>query len=241
MYPACWGICLQSHAVLGTHSPHMPDLDLLGQVFTTQELEKDGQGFKPDWTVDYAGAELFYIDGWAWSEEPVSEIRLFLEKMIEWDFIVQDPERVLGLNERTQNPPLLETESQTIQFTCNTNDIFMRLPQEILQELLCFLPTSAVQAVRLASRSMAAVPLSATYWRSRFQFPNELSHINLPLTSSSGQVDYTFVDWKNLCDRLFHPIGEQFKWWQNRKRISTLTRKLAQRLLHQRTINLSEG
>ncbi len=114
MHPACWDIFLQSYAVLATKNPLTPDLDRLGDILANQELEGDGQGFRPDWSKDYAGANLFYSDGWAWNEElDGSEVRLLLENSDEWDFIVHDPERVTGLDEILNNPPLLPLASST--------------------------------------------------------------------------------------------------------------------------------
>lgn len=242
-HPACWDIFLQNHAVLATRNPLNPDLDLLGEIFANQELEEDA-GFRPDWSKDYAGAELFHSDGWAYHDElERSEVRLELEGSDEWDFIVCDPEKVTGLDEILNDPPLLPSGFQIRKtpLTSEEDDLFSQLPQEILQEILCLLPTSSVQAVRLASHVMAAIPLTFSYWRSRFEFPNELSHIKLPQALFPSQTNGQVIDWKSLCHRLLRPVGEQFKWWENRKRISTLTRKLAQKLLSESTQHASRG
>lgn len=244
MHPACWDIFLQNHAVLATRNPFTPNLNLLGEIFANQELEGDGQGLQPDWSKDYAGPNLFYSDGWAYHEDlEASEVWGVLEESDKWDFLVYDPETVTGIEEILNNPPLLQSGLQTREtsLTAKEDHLFSRLPQEILQGILCLLPTSSVQAVRLASRVMAAIPLTFSYWRSRFEFPNELSRIELPQALFPSQMNGQVVDWKSLCQQLLRPVGEQYKWWENRKRISTLTKRLAQRLLSESTAQVSKG
>lgn len=244
MHPACWNIFLQNHAIYAIKNPLTPDLDLLGKIFTTQEVEEEGRGLRPDWIKDYAGPEWFWDDGWAYNDEPESSgVRVLLEESDKWDFLVANPESVTGLDGILDNPPLLPLGLQRLEtpLPSKGDDFFSRLPQEILEEIFCLLPTSSVQAVRLASRVMAAVPLPVSYWHSRFKFPNELSHIRLSRVRFRGQINGQFVDWKNLCYRLLQPVGEQYRWWENRRRISTLTRELVQRLLYGSPTYASQG
>lgn len=91
-------------------------------------------------------------------------------------------------------------------------------------KIFYLLPTTSGQALHLTPRSMASGPLSSSFWRSRFEFPNELCHISLPQRLQAGaQADSMLVDWKQLCYRWLHPTGER---WQNRRRIMNLNEKL---------------
>ena len=113
---------------------------------------------------------------------------------------------------------------------------FSHLPKEILVQIISFLPTPSVQAVRLASRTMASVHLPVSYWHSRFQFPNELCHIKLPSHLSPGRFDRKAIDWKSFCNRLLYP--EQNEPMKNRSRISDLIKKF---LLEMTTDQRSAG
>ena len=236
MHAACWDIFLQNHALLATKNPLIPDLNLLGQIFASQELEGDGQGFKPTWTPDYGQAEIFHcLDGWSYHEEPeASQVRGLSEEMDELDFIVCDPEKVRGFDDVLGNPPVatypLDEQGPPLNRHGAKEEIFQKLPLEILQAVLCFLPTPSVRNLRLASRTLAAVGLNTEFWRSRFSFPNEVCHVTLPENIKSK---VRTVDWNGLYSCLLHPTGEESKWWENRNRISTLTTRLVQKLLSQ--------
>ena len=101
---------------------------------------------------------------------------------------------------------------------------------QIRLNVLCYLPTSSVQCLRLASCSMAAVKLSSAYWRSRFEWSNELCYIQLPSNLRTGNPGNEGIDWKSLCTRLVHPqtVGPGLR---SRNRILSLTSRLAKRLL----------
>ncbi len=88
---------------------------------------------------------------------------------------------------------------------------------------------------------MADVPLSFSYWKSKFEYPHELSHVRLPQTLFPSQMDGQVVNWETLCHQLLRAVRDQFKWLESQKRISTLTRKLAQKLLFESTTNSSKG
>lgn len=131
------------------------------------------------------------------------------------------------------------SKSRTIiQWRENTPDPFSRLPPELLAEVLFLLPTASGQTVRLASRAMASISLSSSFWRSRFHFPNELCHITLPQRlQTTAQADNSALDWRRLCYRLLHSTS---KGWQNRKRIMTLNEKLVRMMLTQEDDDVEE-
>ena len=221
MHPRCWDILLQQHALIASPSETRLDLKELANIFLQIPLGKKGGGFEPDWATDYGAREPFW-----WIAAVEMEI---FEQAPEWKFLQRDPGIACGFNELFANPPL-ESEanmSPRIHFVDDGGDIFSRLPVEIITETLMFLPSASVRDLQLASRKIASVHLSSRYWRSRFEFPNELCHVTLPpALLRSGQVGGQWVDWRRLCDRLLHPVGEKPGWWRNRERITALNRQL---------------
>ena len=222
MHPRCWDILLQQHALVA--SPTKADLDLneLARIFLQIPLGRTGGGFTPDWATDYGGPEQFWWMNGEWNSGEIADAP-------QWHFLQRDPGLVCGSHELFINPPVESPADMSgrIQFTDDGGDIFARLPEEVLTEILVLLPSASVRDLQLASRRMASVQLSSRYWRSRFEFPNELCHIKLPAAlKKSGQVGGQWVDWRRLCDQLLHPAGEKPGWWRNRKRITALNKQL---------------
>ena len=95
--------------------------------------------------------------------------------------------------------------------------------------VLGLLPTPSVRAVRLASRLMTSTPLTNSFWRTRFDYPNECSTFVLPERFfSRTEIP---VDWKTLRERLLDSFRAGNKRWLNRQRISSLTSKLVRKVL----------
>lgn len=181
-----------------------------------------GGGFQPDWATDYGGPEPFWWIG----DDATPDI---FPEAFEWHFLQRDPGVACGFDQLFASPPFKSsaTMSPPIRFTESGNDIFSRFPEEIITEILVLLPSASVRDLQLASRKIASAHLSSRYWRSRFEFPNELCHVELPQAlKKSGQVNGQWVDWRRLCDQLLHPVGEKPGWWKNRKRITALNRQL---------------
>ena len=232
MHPACWGILCQQYALTAVKNPSNPDLDLVGAIFASQEVEEKSRGLKPDWVTDYAGAENFWGDGWSWSENPeTSDVKQFLDEAPDLDFIVFDPEHVGLPTHIVQHPPLLSTDlGQNHLKLSQHKEIFDRLPIEITHMILSLLPTVSVRNIRLASRFVASVPLDNTFWRSRFDFPHELCHVNPLALFASHEVESP-IDWRRLRENLLSVPNSEEKGWKNRRRIVNLVRKLVQKLL----------
>ena len=236
MHASCWDILVQQYALHATRDPLHPNLSRLGTLFSAQNLKKGYRGLIPSWAGDYNGPERFWSDGWS-DYHPVpeaSDVAGLLEVAPEYDFLVHDPGNAQGFDELLEDPPLAHSHpipSTNISWKADHHDPFSCLPTELLIEVLCLLPTTAAQAVRLASRAMASVTLSSEFWRSRFDFPNELCHIRLPQRFASGpRADSMAVDWRRFCFQLLH-LND--KCWQNRKRIMDLNGKLVKMILAQ--------
>ena len=195
--------------------PLEPHLDRLGEIFLSQKHEEDGRGLKPDLAGDYEGPEQFWDEGWAWHEEPeASNVVGMLEVAPECHFLLRDSCKPYDFNELLANPPRLSTGKPIVAMKSGSGgrDPFLALPEELLLQIICLLPIASVQAVRLASGRMANVRLGSTFWCTRFEYPNELCHINLPShLSGTAPNDGLPVDWQELCNRLLHPAGEEFQ------------------------------
>ncbi|KPM43966.1 hypothetical protein AK830_g2620 [Neonectria ditissima] len=70
-----------------------------------------------------------------------------------------------------------EHNKSCVQAPGKTPDCFVRLPQEIIQELLILSQSKDVASFRLASRTIATSPLSARFWKSRFSEGYEYHYI----------------------------------------------------------------
>lgn len=212
-----------------------PDLSILGQLLASQRLEDFyKRGLRPDWTNDYMGPEQFWGDGWRAHEDPsCSSVAMISDHSTEWDFLVHDPTDVPDVQNLLNSPPLISNKQQSYvsPSTRSAGNGLPYLPPEIVLHILGFLPTASVQALRLASRNFGSVNLDTTYWLTRFDYPNELCHIRLPSTFLSKQREGVYIDWRSLCEKLFRPEPNHLGW-QNRKRISLLTRRLVKRLLY---------
>ena len=237
MHPACWQIFSQVHALLAQRNPLSPDLKTLGQIFAHSELEERGRGLVPDWTGDYAGPEQFWDDGWTWTDDiDASVVAGLLEEKPEWDYLVSDPDVSIDLTQLMQHPPMIPSNIlslNSIQSNVDAEDGFSQLPEDLLLVIMCLLPTTSLQNLRLASKVIASVPLGPSFWRSRFAYPNELCHVRLPAGfPRDHQTSTLSVDWRELCYRLLHlDDSRQPNSWKNRRRIVSLNSKLVQMML----------
>ena len=216
MHPRCCDILLQQHALIAAPTAPPFNLNELAKIFLQIPLGFTHGGFAPDWAPDYDGPEPFF-----WCDSQNEN----LDDYPEWQFLLQDPGVGRGFDELFRSPPALSDNltPPPIYFSDDGLDIFARLPVELLIKILVLLPTTSVRNLQLASRRTASVHLDCTYWRSRFEFPNELCHFTLPPASELGGDG---IDWRSLCDQLLHPVGDGYGWWQNRKRITRLNKKL---------------
>ena len=225
VHSACWDIFVQDYALLPQHTSAGPDLDVLGRILSTQRLFDHGRGLRPSWTHGYKGAEQFWDDGWREHPEPEASNIAGILKEDDFDYLVKDPHNVGNIDQVLVNPPLRSSEENTpIKTSIIGHCPFSHLPAEILVQILSFLPTPSVRNMRLASRLVASVHLPVAYWHSRFQYPNELSHITLPAHLSNGRFQGRPMDWQIFCHRLLYPTHNECM--KNRRRISSLTKTL---------------
>ncbi|EPQ53040.1 hypothetical protein GLOTRDRAFT_111830 [Gloeophyllum trabeum ATCC 11539] len=114
---------------------------------------------------------------------------------------VSDPVNIRALRELLANPRSLvhNTSSPSKLSSAHTKlDTFARLPPELLFQLVSYLPNSAVASLRLASRSIAALPLetSQTFWLSRIAHLPYIVDADLEWTEGKGG------DWREVFKTL---------------------------------------
>lgn len=196
-------------------------------------MEDEGRGLHPDWAEDYDGPEKFWSDGWADHPEPeASNVAGILDSYSQLDYLVKDP---LKLTEQAQdlcNAPPVPSSTQcqgSVGIDGGGDGYFSRFPVEILSHLISFLPTKSVRAVRFASRAITRIELDSTFWRSRFIFPNELSHVVTVSTKSMNTHDQSTIDWRGLYKQLSSVSpGDEYR--KNRQRIRSLNQQLLLRM-----------
>lgn len=83
-------------------------------------------------------------------------------------------------NEKFNSRPVSKTqrvEDRHNDDTIRYNDPFQKLPVELLQSIVCELSSPAVVSLKRSSRVFQHLPLSDTFWRSRFFSGREFEHV----------------------------------------------------------------
>ena len=110
-----------------------------------------------------------------------------------------NPYTIPEIDEWLQNtPPFNDGFGLSQEFGASIADIFMQLPTELLDFILCELPSSAIASLRSASKTFANLTLSRSFWKSRFQPGQEFEHVfetrRLNMQSS--------INWKGLYSHI---------------------------------------
>lgn len=234
MHPICWRIFEQNYHTLATGTS--PNLDNLASIFLAQPLEtKRGiplaRGFRPNFSgdFDYGGAEDF------WEEEEEGDSDFFDDSdSDEFEWMCRDPGHALGFETSVcwELPMIAMTKAAPPNLR-SSSDTFSKLPLELLEMILSFLPTVSVRAIRMASRTFSSLVLTQAFGRSRFMFPHDLCHFS-DFESSISLQDGAEIDWEDLCYMLWNTKSSNrgnMEWLENRRRISKITLPLAQILL----------
>ncbi|KAF8246366.1 hypothetical protein K440DRAFT_662131 [Wilcoxina mikolae CBS 423.85] len=164
-------------------------------------------------TVDSGGA--FQLMGSSWTGNVTSEAWYLT------DFL-----KVPAINEYALNFPKAVPQeagegTRDAKRTCsvdNFNSQLNRLPLELLVQVLYFLPRKDVVNFRVASRTVAALPLTQGFWRSRFPMDSPwLWEFQDP------ELDNARVDWKRMYQDLVvkdvEPMEPKLRGLRNRKRV----------------------
>lgn len=249
MHVPCWSILLQQFASLAPMDPSNVTsmssfIQMLGTTFSAQQLEPESRGLRPDWTTGYNGPEEFWDDGWTNVEDiDASSVAVNLDYQEQWDYLVYNPDATTTLERILAELPLITQNQASTKGVTDVGHLptspsknhslgLDNLPAELRSMILELLPSTSVANLRLASRAMSTMPLASRFWRSRFQYPHELSHVALP----SGlqlfyQYDKATVDWHALYESLISLKEEDCKSWANRRRIARLCQRLTQRII----------
>ena len=219
-------------------------IQMLGTTLSAQQLEPESRGLRPDWTTDYNGPEEFWDDGWTNVEDiDASSVAVNLDFLEQWDYLVYNPDATTTLERIFAEPPLITPSQASTKVVTDVGSIptppsenhssgLDNLPAELRSTVLELLPSTSVANLRLASRAMSTMPLASRFWRSRFQYPHELSHVALPPGLQLFQhYDEATVDWHALYKTLMSLKEEDCKGWANRRRIARLCQRLTQRII----------
>ncbi|KAE8448764.1 hypothetical protein EG329_008980 [Mollisiaceae sp. DMI_Dod_QoI] len=215
----------------------------LGIFFSSQSLGGNGRGLDPRWSdIGYAGAEQFWRADWHWMQDPKwSDDEYGTSRDDYWDFLVYDPTDLDFITDIVSNTPTMSSSSADapglIGQDPNATDVFRKLPYHVMEEVLQFLPTESVKALRLSSRTATHHSLSNQFWRSRFFYPNELSYI--PLSSIPTPTFGAQINFKSLRHQILEPESQENptfmtteeKSHYNRNRISRIIRNFVTTLL----------
>ncbi|KAH7309758.1 hypothetical protein B0I35DRAFT_359355 [Stachybotrys elegans] len=129
-----------------------------------------------DWGHTYEGAATVHITQFM----PTLYTSFPGPHPIPRDF-TSDPFRIPGLLKGIKNSYRLQKDPFQSNLSLDPRrqwqDEFVRLSPEILQRILCLLPTRDVRSLRLASPTLAITALPETFWASRFQHGNEFEHL----------------------------------------------------------------
>lgn len=234
MHAVCWEVCKQEILLWGGDKSLDQLIDQLGDLLSEQDFLENGKGLVPSWSGDCKGPEQFHC-GWSASHNfgPLIDdayVVGLLQDVPELYFLVCDPEDSEGFYEIFQHVPLtLDSElrdAKSMMGPLKGVDPFQKLPNELLLDILALLPSTAVRKARISSRCFANARLDLAFWRSRFDQPHELSHVDVSRLSSGQKVSASVIDYRKLYDRMIRAEGMPFRGWQIRRRISSLCRQL---------------
>ncbi|KAI9642829.1 hypothetical protein NHQ30_008562 [Ciborinia camelliae] len=242
MHPVCLELLEQNYSSLARGTTF--NIDVLAKILASQDINVTGQGIKPDWSCGtYDGAEYLWLHGSDWMRRSAENIIPELEG---YDYLVKDPASVQSFDNLLRSPPTREQieNAPSSQATAISpaytyaTDCFAELPKELLIEIVCLLPTLDMRSFRSASRTIATLPLTQTYWRTRFDYPHELSHVHRDPSWALSEVHNGSIDWKFLYNTVLHAGGDDSAWFKNWNRIRSLTRKLAYEILEGQGISV---
>src|SRR5437868_1008814 len=114
-------------------------------------------------------------------------------------YITTDPLHIPKFQAILDNPPLISFSNHPITLQSfkqgAPRDLFSRLPNEILDIILCQLRSKDVTRLRQAVRSIAEQPLTNSFFRSRFKDPHEMHFI---YESATARSEVGKIDWREL-------------------------------------------
>ena len=126
--------------------------------------------------------------------------------------------------------PVYEEPSKISTFGVEVHhqtDCFARLPLEIRDMILQFLPSGSVLNLELTSRAFATAPLTSSFWASRFSYDFEYNYIFEGKENLHGRANGR--RWKVIFDGLrWHEDPAHI---ENRRRVWGLVRPLADALI----------
>ena len=206
IHEACYGVLLQCRRYRGVglrdqgeeFDQFINDLGSTLKAFEGKQQSTRGCRLDTPW---YARQDDYDII--QWRREPV--VRLRNRGRWTWDndnMLFEDPDTTVTLEvgdlEETQ--PKSMTLCPRRKPFGSTTDTFAQLPEELRTEILTWLPSEDVAALRLASRAINDVQLSASFWYSRLNAPElQMVHAKNVKAIGAGKADK-----KEVLFSIFH-------------------------------------
>jgi hypothetical protein len=133
-----------------------------------------------------------------------------------------------GHNETGTIPP--QNRSKNSSSLIASQSPLEKLPAELLDHILTFLPSTAILSARLASRVLACLRLSKAFWRSRFARGAEYECVIEPWLYKSGTIfERRFADPRVVYETLKSEKGSPIL--ENRRRVWELVGPLSDALV----------
>lgn len=186
-----------------------------------------------DWDHDYGGLMARAPEGYPWEDVSiVGFIKRYLgDKNSPLSLATANPIFIPELEQalvECQRTDVLTAQASLIAPVFqNGADCFRSLPQEVLELIQMLLPSHSVANARLASRSFASLPLSQSFWASRFD-----SHQERGFCFEATEPSYSSIsekrnrDWRMLYEKTGSLLISSLEM-KNRKRIWHLLEDLA--------------
>ncbi|AEO68326.1 uncharacterized protein THITE_2130070 [Thermothielavioides terrestris NRRL 8126] len=206
LHAACWSIMAE------VCSPHKPDIQLFFDLCRSFPVDL---GIL-NWGHDYAGSVCYLVHQ--------SELAAGEESQL-WNTIRAGTHRYDPLNIpeisrvfEHSNPDIVDfgpVALPRVDTKSGYRDDFARLPIELLQVILTYLPTADAGSLRRASRIFGAIPLHDEFWRSRFWPGREFDFIfeskqYFPLVKGRWRSIYFSIKALSACP----PVANRQRIWK---------------------------
>ncbi len=166
-------------------------------------------------------------------EDPEFSNDEYSDRPVEWDFLVSHSKNCDAFEGILSNPPLLASKAKNRSGVApSSGDFFAQILFKVLENSLELFPTASVKIIRIRSRAVAYHGLSNSFWKSRFGYPHETSHI--PRNFLANPPESSQIDLKALRQVILQPAEEESLMYmdeashsrRNRKRIFNIAREL---------------
>lgn len=214
----CWKGLLHIRGQRAINPQHL--FDLLRSFGTSIGLLEFGHDYGGLWKYSVAGLNLGI------NEYPAKHLTWLDPHGISWRdrqwFKLSDLPIMANYTDMDLDFDTTSVDIQTREL--KKDDIFSKLPAEIYQQIIQYLPLQGVFRLQLASRACYIFDLDLLFWKSRLEIGQELDFIfrtDLPHSFLAGSAK----SWKSLCRYIWSVAGDDAAL-KNRRRVLRLGKSL---------------